>query len=436
MQSPDGSGGQLDHGDIIEALLKPQWGRATVYLYGQYWDMVINIPAKLTLQNFKRKRPKTDYGLPLFNLRWGQRVGCLRKDLVIFECVIGNKRTVRILNRDMIQEIGRNYNRNELNKHIARFSDTEILVIGDIMMDEYIWGDVSRISPEAPVPVVDIQRETKMLGGAANVINNIVSLGGKSTLCGVIGDDHMGREILEKVETLGVTTGGIIEESERPTSIKTRVVAHNQQVVRFDRESRKNIRPESIRKILDFVQKMRDSLDAIIVADYGKGVVCAELMESLRDLIGDSHIILAVDPKTGNFECYHGTDVITPNHHEAGAFCRIEIVDEKTLMEAGRQMLSELNCRNVLITQGKEGMMLFESGGEISHIPTVARKVFDVTGAGDTVISTFCLGLASGMDIKSAAIIANFAAGLVVGEVGTSIVKVEELKKIVNNRLM
>jgi D-beta-D-heptose 7-phosphate kinase/D-beta-D-heptose 1-phosphate adenosyltransferase len=350
--------------------------------------------------------------------------------------VISNKRTVRILNGEMIQEIGKNYNRNELKKKIARFSEPGILVIGDIMMDEYIWGDVSRISPEAPVPVVDIKQETKMLGGAANVINNIVSLGGKSTLCGVIGDDYMGREILDKVDDLGVTTDGIFVESERPTSIKTRVVAHNQQVVRFDRESRKNINAESTKKIMDFILKKRDSLDAIIVADYGKGVVCAELMEGLRDLIGDSDVILGVDPKTGNFECYHGADVITPNHYEAGAFCRLEIVDEKSLVEAGGQMLSELDCRNVLITQGKEGMTLFERGGEISHIPTVARKVYDVTGAGDTVISTFCLALASGMDVKSAAIISNFAAGIVVGEVGTSTVRVEELKKIVDNRLI
>jgi len=336
----------------------------------------------------------------------------------------------------MIQEIGRNYNSNELKKHVDTFSETTILVIGDIIMDEYIWGDVSRISPEAPVPVVDIKQETKMLGGAANVINNITSLGGQSILCGVIGEDHMGREILDEVKSLGITTDGIIVESERPTSIKTRVVAHSQQVVRFDRESRKKISSGSIKKILNAIEKMRDDLDAIIVADYGKGVVSVELMESIRNLIRDSGIILAVDPKTGNFECYHGIDVITPNHHEAGAFSRIEIVDEGTLIKAGERMLSELNCRSALITQGKDGMTLFENAGEVSHIHTVARQVFDVTGAGDTVISTFCLGLASGMDMKSSAIVANFAAGIVVGEVGTSTVKVEELKKVVNNRLI
>ena len=335
----------------------------------------------------------------------------------------------------MIQEIGVQFNGDELIKHIDRFSATNVVVVGDIIMDEYIWGDVSRISPEAPVPVVEIKQETKMLGGAANVLNNIASLGGNPILCGVIGDDPMGREIADKVKSLGLRTDGIITEPDRPTSIKTRVVAHNQQVVRFDRESRKRLGSESGKRILDFIQQIRGSYDAIIVADYGKGVISAELMEGFRSPILDSDAIIAVDPKTGNFECYQGVDVITPNHHEAGAFCRIEITDEETLVRAGTQMLTELNCRCVLITQGKHGMTLFENDGEISHIPTVAREVFDVTGAGDTVISTFCLALASDMDLKSAATIANFAAGIVVGEVGTSTVKAEELKKVINNRL-
>ena len=156
-------------------------------------------------------------------------------------------------------------------------------------------------------------------------------------------------------------------------------------------------------------------------------------MKGLRDVITDSGITLAVDPKTDNFEYYHEIDVITPNHYEAGAFCRFEIVDEETLLLAGRHMLNELNCRSVLITQGKDGMTLFEKEGEPCHIPTIARKVFDVSGAGDTVISTFCLGLASGMDPKSAAVISNFASGIVVGEVGTSVVTAEELKKVINS---
>ena len=335
----------------------------------------------------------------------------------------------------MIKDINIPYNGKELAKHIDRFPLTKVLVIGDIIMDEYIWGDVHRISPEAPVPVVVVSRETKMLGGAANVVHNIHALGGKPVLCGVIGDDPTGRGIVYEVERLGLSTDGIITEPARPTSIKTRVVAHNQQVVRFDRESLKDIRPESARRLLEFIEKQIQSLNAIIVADYGKGVISSDMMKGLRERVQGSGTILAVDPKTGNFEYYREMDVITPNHYEAGAFCQMEIVDEDTLIHVGKQMLAKLDCRSVLITQGKDGMTLFERNGEVSHIPTVAREVYDVTGAGDTVIGTLCLGLASGMDLKSAAIISNYAAGIVVSEVGTSTVKAEELKKVIDERV-
>ena len=333
--------------------------------------------------------------------------------------------------------LGHPYNAKRLKEYIDRFSKTKVLVIGDIILDEYVWGDVSRVSPEAPVPVVEVKRDTKMLGGAANVIHNIATLGASPTLCGVVGQDLTGKIIIDELNKLGLTTDGIVSEEGRLTSIKTRVVARNQQVVRFDHETRADIKPESIERLLTFMEKNLDSLDAIVVADYGKGVISASLMKGLRKLIrsaaGES-IKVAVDPKTGNFEYYHGVDVITPNHHEAGIFCRFEIVDEETLMRAGKQMLRELNCRSVLITQGKEGMTLFENGGEVIHIPTVAKNVFDVTGAGDTVISTFSLALASGLDLKSAAVLSNYAAGLVVGEVGTSTVSAEELKILIGKR--
>jgi D-beta-D-heptose 7-phosphate kinase/D-beta-D-heptose 1-phosphate adenosyltransferase len=285
---------------------------------------------------------------------------------------------------------------------------------------------------------VEVKRDTKMLGGAANVIHNIATLGARPILCGVVGQDLAGKTIIDELIKMGLTTDGIVSEKGRLTSIKTRVVARNQQVVRFDHETRTDIKPESIERLLTFMKKNLDRLDAIVVADYGKGVISASLMKGLRKLIqstaGES-IKVAVDPKTGNFEYYHGVDVITPNHHEAGIFCRFEIVDEETLMRAGKQMLKELNCRSVLITQGKEGMTLFENGGEVIHIPTVAKNVFDVTGAGDTVISTFSLALASGLDLKSAALLSNYAAGLVVGEVGTSTVSAEELKTLIGKRL-
>ena len=335
----------------------------------------------------------------------------------------------------MLKEIDLRLDPTALARAIDAFPRTRVLVIGDIIMDEYIWGDVSRISPEAPVPVVNVNRETKMLGGAGNVVNNICSLGGQAILCGVVGDDSTGRQVVKMVKGLGANTEGILQEPDRPTTIKTRIVAQHQQVVRFDRESRREILPESAERLLGFVSRMRKDIHSIVVSDYAKGVISPHLMKGLRTLVADSSIVLGVDPKKSNFDFYKGIDVITPNHHEASVFSGIDIVDDETLLRAGKRILRQLNCRSVLITQGKDGMTLFEKKRAPVHIPTVARKVFDVTGAGDTVISTFCLGLAAGMDLESAAVISNFAAGIVVGEVGTSAVKGEELKRVIHERM-
>lgn len=318
-----------------------------------------------------------------------------------------------------------------LQNAVDRFHLVRTLVLGDVMLDQYLWGKVSRISPEAPVPVVDIQRETKMLGGAANVINNIFSLGGLPILCGTIGDDSAGREVIARMEKQGLSTEGILVEKGRPTSMKTRVVAHSQQVVRIDRESRNEIHHGMVERILAFVEGKAPDADVIIVSDYGKGVVAPDVIEGLRHLKKSWAGIIAVDPKVGSFPLYRGMDIITPNHHEAGAYCGFEIIDREGLIRAGNQILENLECQAVLITQGEQGMTLFEQGGEARHIHTAAKKVYDVTGAGDTVIATFCLGLASGLSIKDAAIISNLAAGIVVGEVGTSAVKREDLKKAI-----
>ena len=336
----------------------------------------------------------------------------------------------------MIRTIAQNFEGKILKQYIDRFAQARVLVIGDIIMDEFVWGDVSRISPEAPVPVVEVKQETKMLGGAANVIHNIAMLGAKPILCGVVGEDSIGQEILNKMDQMDCVNDGIIMEQGRPTSVKTRVVAHSQQIVRFDRETQKDIDTETIERLISFIAENLNNVEAIVVADYGKGVISARLMKGLRDLVKsetDGSVIIAVDPKTGKFKYYKGVDVITPNHLEAGVFCRFKIVDEESLLQAGRKMLDELNCRSVLITQGKDGMTLFENGGEITHIPTFAKKVFDVTGAGDTVIGTFSLGLASGLDLKTAAVLSNFAAGIVVGEVGTSTVRAEDLRNVIGD---
>ncbi len=320
-----------------------------------------------------------------------------------------------------------------LKEAVDRFHRARTLVLGDVMLDQYLWGKVSRISPEAPVPVVEIQRETKMLGGAANVINNIFSLGASPLLCGVIGNDGTGREVMAALEQQGINTAGILVEEGRPTSMKTRVVAHSQQVVRVDRESRNEIGREMVEKILAFVDGNAQDLDVIIVSDYGKGVVSPDIVEGLRRLKKSWGGVIAVDPKVGSFPLYRGVDVITPNHHEAGAYCGLEINDREGLIAAGEKILGNLGCGAVLITQGEQGMTLFERGGKVQHIRTAAKKVYDVTGAGDTVIATFCLGLASGLSMVEAAVVSNLAAGIVVGEVGTSTVNVVDLKNAIGN---
>ncbi len=322
-----------------------------------------------------------------------------------------------------------------LKEQIRRFPSARVLVIGDIIMDEYIWGRVSRISPEAPVPVVEVGDQTKMPGGAANVVLNMASLGARPLLCGVIGEDSVGEEILGRFERLGLNTAGIVREAGRPTSIKTRVIAHQQQVVRVDRESRAPIAGKSVGRVLEFIEGHLRDVDVVVVSDYGKGVISPPVMEKLRDAVQHLPAKVAVDPKTGNFEYYHEVDVITPNHHEAGGFCGWEIRDEETLLRAGRHMLQALGCRSVLITQGKDGMTLFENGDRVTRIPTVAKKVFDVTGAGDTVIATFSLGLASGLDLRLSALLSNYAAGIVVGEVGTSVVRADDLIRVIDSAL-
>lgn len=334
----------------------------------------------------------------------------------------------------MIKDINGEYTNKYLTGYVNKFPGTRILVIGDIILDEYIWGDVSRISPEAPVPVVNIEDETRRLGGAANVLNNIISLGGQAILCGITGDDESGKYITEQIESLDAPTEGIIIDQTRCTSVKTRVIAQNQQVVRFDRENRTPVEPDNIKKLVRVIKENLKGIDAIIIADYGKGVISSKLIRDIKKLLSGTNIILSVDPKIENFKYYQEVDIITPNHHEAGSFCRFEITDEDSLIRAGNYIIDKIKCKSVLITQGKDGMTLFEKGADPCHIPTVARKVFDVSGAGDTVISALSMGLASGMDKPSAALISNFASGIVVGEVGTSTVSAEDLKTAIRNR--
>jgi len=309
-----------------------------------------------------------------------------------------------------------------LAKRIDKFIDNRILVVGDIIVDEFIWGHVKRVSPEAPVPIVNVERRSMMLGGAGNVVHNIISLGGNATICGVIGSDSTGWKLREMLISISSPTDYIIIDEGRPTTVKTRVVAHSQQVVRVDLEDTKPISSEYTKKILDAITDQLPILHAIIIADYGKGVVTQELMDGIRSIIPND-LILAVDPKVQNIELYKGATLITPNSYEAKLMANTDTIDE-----AGRLLLDKLNCKTVLITRGEKGMTLFEDN-QIIQIPTIARKVFDVSGAGDTVISTFTLSLVSGLNSKQAAILANAAAGLVVAEVGTAAISATRLKQ-------
>lgn len=317
---------------------------------------------------------------------------------------------------------------------LKNFKRAKILVIGDLILDRYIWGRVNRISPEAPVPVVEVTDDNFMLGGAANVANNIVSLGGEVTVAGVAGKDRAGeilRQILEEKEV----RCAIFEDS-RPTTMKTRVIAHNQQVVRFDKEDRARISGRTMGELLTFLKDAVTQHDAVVVSDYEKGVISGELIKEILK-IKPKQKLLAVDPKVGHFHYYKGVTIITPNLMEASQGSRIEIRDEKSLIKAGRMLMNKLSCTAVLITRGEEGMSLFEKG-RVTHIPTVARHVYDVTGAGDTVIAVFSLAYASGGTMQDAALIANHAAGIVVGEVGTAAATPEKLrqslKTVTNNK--
>ena len=312
-------------------------------------------------------------------------------------------------------------------KIIDKFSKAKILVIGDLILDEFLWGDVSRISPEAPVPVVWVRSESFMPGGAANVANNIKALGADVYLAGVVGMDERGRVLTDALRCKGIDVGGIVIDEERPTTLKTRVIAHKQQVVRIDKEKMHGLSKSMINGIIDYVKTIINDIDAIIIEDYGKGVIMPHLLEGVLRLAKKHKKIVNVDPKEEHFHYYKNVTAITPNHHEASQAIGIKIKGNDNLIKIGRKLLTKLKCKAVLMTLGENGMQLFEKKGSFTHIPTVAQDVFDVSGAGDTVISTFTLALASQASMLDAAYISNIAAGIVVGKVGIAVLTQKEL---------
>jgi len=316
-----------------------------------------------------------------------------------------------------------------LQAHIKKFKGGKVLVIGDLILDQYIWGPVSRISPEAPVPIVNVSSETMHLGGAANVSNNVRSLGGRVELCGVIGTDEAGRQFTEVLRSHGIGSDGVVTDRDRPTTRKTRIVAHNQQLVRFDVERCHAISGVLEARISRYVAACIRSVAAVVVSDYAKGVITARVMADVIGLADRHKIPVIVDPKVRHIDYYKGVTVLTPNHLEAIQAAGLQGEDENTLLEAGRQLQQRLGCRAVLITRGERGMSLFEAGGRVTHIPTVARQVYDVTGAGDTVVATLALALAAGAPMRQAAQLSNYAAGIVVGMLGTGTVTPAQLQE-------
>ncbi len=301
---------------------------------------------------------------------------------------------------------------------VSGFGKLKVLVVGDVMLDRFIWGRVSRISPEAPIPVVNIARESAALGGAANVLANLKSLGSSPLLSGLVGADTEGAEIVSRLRKLGVKPNGLVVIKDRPTTLKTRIIAHNQQVVRIDRETTERLENCYAERLINYCKRVIPRVHAVIISDYGKGVISLRLSRHILRLAKRFGIPVTVDLKTGRFLHYKGATLITPNHLEVG--------EEGTISRTGKGLLKKSGCRAVLITRGEKGMSLFEDG-RVRHAPTVAKEVYDVTGAGDTVISAFTLALAGGAEMPESALISNYAAGVVVGKLGTATVSRDEL---------
>ncbi len=311
---------------------------------------------------------------------------------------------------------------------------TRILVVGDVILDQFVWGQVSRISPEAPVPVLEFERESFMPGGAANVARNLAALGARTELFGVIGRDAAGAKLKELLSGCKIGHNGLIEQSDRPTSLKTRIVAQRQQIVRIDREAKNDLDEEATERLLRLLRPKLAYATAVIVGDYGKGVVTQRLLDELRRLCRINGLWLSVDPKPVHNLDLSGVSLITPNRKEAFELAGLQDnthsqnpFADANLMRVAEKLFNQLRPALLLITLGELGMLLCQRQRGPIHIPTVAREVFDVSGAGDTVIASFTLAIAAGASPVEAAIFSNHAAGIVVGKVGTATASPEEL---------
>src|SRR5690349_20243513 len=301
-----------------------------------------------------------------------------------------------------------------------------VVVLGDVMLDEFVWGDVTRISPEAPVPVVDVRRESMHLGGAANVLANLVALGARGSVVGVVGNDAAGRRLQTGLSELGVQDQYLLVDESRPSTTKTRIIAHSQLVVRADRESRSPVTGKLEDKIVSHLKDALKHADAFVISDYDKGVVTPRILREILP-IAYARVPVLVDPKLRNFNHYYPATLVTPNHFEALRMSDTEDTSDDGSLHAAKVIRDKLGCDAVLITRGDRGMMLLESNDEAAFVETAAREVYDVTGAGDTVIAALAGALASGATMLEAATLANHAAGIVVGKVGTATASADEL---------
>jgi len=311
---------------------------------------------------------------------------------------------------------------------IGSFAGKRIAVVGDLMLDRYFWGSVKRISPEAPVPVVEVETESTRFGGAANVAQNIRSLGAEPVLVGLVGNDHAGEILYAMMREAGMDTSGVIVDGNRQTTIKTRVIAHSQHVVRIDNESRLACPDHLLPRILDAVRYKINTLDAILIEDYNKGVVTRQLIGEVLGLARKYDRIVTVDPKFDNFLEYKGVTVFKPNRREAEEILGGRLHTDEDHERAGGRLLELLDADNVLLTRGEDGLSLFQRGGEVLHLPSAAEHVEDVSGAGDSVISTLTVALAAGVPVGEACALANCAGGVVVASVGIVPVGPAELK--------
>lgn len=327
-------------------------------------------------------------------------------------------------------------NKKELKELKKSFYNKKIAIVGDMMLDVYFRGDVKRISPEAPVPVIEVDNEFFRFGGAANCALNILSLGGIPYPIGVIGYDSNGSIFNSLLKDYNIDHSGILIDDERPTTTKTRVIADSQHIVRIDREDKNYINKKMQSKILDFVRSIIRDLDGIVLQDYNKGVLTPALIKEIISLANKNNVLVTVDPKFHNFFLYKNVTVFKPNRKEAEDILGMKIKTDEDISKAGNVLLNKLKAKNILLTLGEGGIALFQKGKKEKRIPTKARKVADVSGAGDTVISTLTIALAAGADISLASYLANYAGGLVCEEVGIVPIEIDKLfNEILSERI-